>query len=119
MASVKFRLGIQSSTTSSDKLDFSVEKHTPVTTPYGALARTEVPHATQQVLSGTGNPDQIIYVKNLDTTNYVDVLNANGDIMSKVLPGLFVLLCVPASAGIEVQADTAAVNIEYGFWSMP
>jgi hypothetical protein len=119
MASVKFRLGIQSSTTTTDKLDFSVEKNTPVTTPYGALSRTEVPHTTPQVLSGTSNPDQMIYIKNLDTTNYVDVMNNAGEIMSKVLPGLFVLLCVPASAGIEVQADTAAVDIEYGFWSMP
>jgi len=119
MASVKFRLGIQSSTTSSDKLDFSVEKHTPVTTPYMSLARLDVLHTSAAVFQGTGNPDCMLYVKNLDSTNFIEVLNNANEVMSIVLPNMFVLIGVPATAGIKLQADTATCKVEAGFWSIP
>jgi hypothetical protein len=119
MASVRYRLGIFSATTTTDRMDFSVEKTVTVVPPYGALARTEVPDSAPQILSGINNPDQMVYIKNLDTINHVDVMNAAGEIMSRVFPQMFVLLSVPAAAGIEVQADTDPVTIEYGFWSLP
>ena len=118
MGSVRFKLGIQSSNTVSDKLDFSVEKVLSVIKPYGSLARAEVGHATATTFFSTGNPDSMLYVKNLDTTNFINVTNSADEIVSKVPPGMFVLIGVPATAGVKMQADTAAVEIEYGYWSL-
>jgi hypothetical protein len=119
MANVKFRLNITSSTTVSDRLEFSVEKALTVTKPYGALARLDVLHNAATTIQGTGNPDCMVYVKNLDPTNFIEVSNDAGEIVSKVVPNMFVLIGVPASAGIKFQADTATCEVEYGFWSIP
>ena len=119
MANVRFRLNILSSTTVSDRLDFSVEKALTVTKPFGALSRLDVAHTVASTIQGTGNPDCMLYVKNLDPTNFVNVSNDAGEIVSKVVPNMFVLIGVPASAGIKFQADTATCEVEYGFWSIP
>jgi len=119
MANVKFRLNILSSTTGSDRLDFSVEKALTVTKPYGALARLDVLHTAASVIQETSKPDCMLYVKNLDPTNFIEVSNDAGEIMSKVVPNMFVLIGVPSAAGIKFQADTATCEVEYGFWSTP
>lgn len=119
MANVRFRLNIISSTTGSDRLDFSVEKALTVTKPYAALARLDVAHTTATTIVGTGNKDCMLYVKNLDPTNFIEVSNGAGEIMTKVVPNMFVLIGVPATAGIKLQADTAACEVECGYWSIP
>jgi hypothetical protein len=119
MANVKFRLNILSSTTISDRLDFSVEKALTVTKPYGALGRFDVLHNAATTIQGTSNPDGMMYVKNLDPTNFIKVTNNAGEIVSKVVPNMFVLIGVPASAGIKLQADTATCEVEFGYWSIP
>ena len=119
MANVKFRLNITSSTTVSDRLDFSVEKALEVTKPYGALARLNVLHTAASVIQATGNPDCMVYVKNLDPTNFIRVTNDAGATVAKVVPNMFVLIGVPASAGIKFQANVATCEVEYGFWSIP
>jgi hypothetical protein len=119
MSNVRFRLSILSSTTSTDRLDFSVEKALTVTKPFGALSRLDVLHTAATIVYGTTSPDIMLYVKNLDPTNFIEVSNDAGEIVSKVVPNMFVLIGVPASAGIKFQADTATCEVEYGFWSIP
>lgn len=54
-----------------------------------------------------------VYIKNTDLTNFLVLKNDAGDIWGRLLPGEFNIISVAEVAGLEVQADTAAVVIDY------
>ena len=60
-----------------------------------------------------------VWIKNTDATNYVSLENDAGNIWGRLLPGEFNVFSVAPSVGLEVQANTAAVIVEYALFQAP
>ena len=118
MASVRFRINIKSSTTSSDLLDFTIERDTLVVPPFKALSRETAVAATPLVILPNTNARCMFYFKNLDVTNYVDVTNTAGHVLSRVSPGAFCLLSVKEAVGVSFLANVGNCLTEYGYWTV-
>ena len=117
-SSVKFKLAIESSSVGTDRLDFLVQQNPLVQAPNVNLARTSAPTApSSTVILGATHVHAIVYVKNLDTTNKMYVENTAGHVVAEIGKGNFALLEIPANSGLEFVADTAPVEVEYGYWS--
>tara|TARA_R110002012_G_scaffold65776_1_gene172496 strand:+ start:367 stop:741 length:375 start_codon:yes stop_codon:yes gene_type:complete len=88
---------------------------------------TNVSSATISV--ATGSASQLIassvakvtyvWIKNLDTANFVSLENDAGNIWGRLMPGEFNVFSVAPSVGLEVQADTAAVQVVYALFQAP
>lgn len=118
MATVKFRLGISSSTVGPDKLDFAVEKSVSVTEPLLNMAKVSVATESDTVILGTSNVQSYVYIRNTDATNFVTIKNNADDTLAIIRPGEFALFPLAASAGLELIADTDACICEYGHWAV-
>ena len=120
MATVKFRLGISSSTVGPDKLDFAVEKSVSVTEPLLNMAKVSVATGSDTVILGTGNVQSYVYIRNTDATNFVTIKNGTdaGTTLAIIRPGEFALFPLAASSGLELIADTDACVCEYGHWAV-
>ena len=57
-----------------------------------------------------------VYLKNTDTTNFVLVRRDNGNNMMKLHAGEFAFFPLADGIGLEMQADTDTVKVEYGFF---
>lgn len=57
----------------------------------------------------------LLYVKNNDSTNYVDILTAaSGTAFARIMPGEFMLLrLAPGITAPAAQAHTATVSVQY------
>jgi hypothetical protein len=60
-----------------------------------------------------------VYIKNLDTTNFVALYTDDANLWGKILPGEFAFFPVAPGAGFEVKADTAACVVEYALFEQP
>ena len=58
-----------------------------------------------------------VYIKNTDGTNFVKVLTAGGTAFGVLNPDEFMFFPLWPDTGFELQADTAACVVEYGYWS--
>lgn len=119
MAAVRFKLNIQSSTVTTDKLDFMVDKNVTVALPYGGVNRMSIATATATLLTGATHAQSMLYVRNLDPTNFVELSETGGTVLAKISAGLFCLIPVAANSVPELQADTAACTVEVGIWALP
>ncbi len=76
--------------------------------------------ATQIIPAVGASTDWVyLYIKNTDTTNFINLKTDAGTVFGKLLPGEFNLISVAVVAGIELQADTAACVIEYAKFPAP
>jgi subtilase family serine protease len=119
MATLSTTLSVSTSDATSDSLKLTVSDSLTVTVPSVNIARISVLHtgATQILDSSVATSNTYVYMKNLDTTNFVELKTDAGNAYAVLLPGEAVLLNVKASTGIEVQADTATCQIDYGYWT--
>ncbi len=59
------------------------------------------------------------YIKNTDTTNFLVLKNDAGQVWGRLLPGQFSMISVAEVAGLEIQADTAPVTVDYAVFVSP
>ena len=57
-----------------------------------------------------------VYLKNTDAANFVLVRRDNGNNMMKLHAGEFTFFPLADGIGLEMQADTDTVKVEYGFF---
>lgn len=72
-----------------------------------------------QLIANTIAKVTYVWIKNTDITNYVLLKNDAGNIWGRLLPGEFNIFSVAPSVGLEVQANTAAVIVEYALFQAP
>ena len=58
-----------------------------------------------------------MYLKNIDTTNYIDVRTDGATGFLRLAAGEFAFFPLMGSTGLECQANTAACILEYGYWT--
>ena len=57
-----------------------------------------------------------VYLKNTDDANFVLVRRDNGSNFMKLHAGVFAFFTLADGIGLEMQADTDTVKVEYGFF---
>tara|TARA_R100000808_G_C2139513_1_gene147411 strand:+ start:1249 stop:1623 length:375 start_codon:yes stop_codon:yes gene_type:complete len=57
-----------------------------------------------------------VFLQNTDSTNFVLVRRDNGSNMMKLHAGEFAYFTLADGIGLEMQADTDTVKVQYGFW---
>lgn len=75
--------------------------------------------AGTQIVAKTVTETVYCYIKNLDTTNFVELLNDDAQDWGKLLPGEFAFFPIKGGTGFEVVANTAACVIEYALFQQP
>jgi hypothetical protein len=58
-----------------------------------------------------------MYLKNMDATNVITVKTDGAVAFLDLSPGEFAFLPLKGAVGMEVQANTAACILEYGYWT--
>ena len=119
MATLTPTLTLVSTDATSDALSLTVTDSLTITNPSTNMARAAVLHTGETVLLAGSDQatDAYFYIKNLDTANFVQVKSDAGAIFSRLRAGEFLFVNVKEAVGIEVQADTATCEVEYGYWT--
>jgi len=120
MASLVTTISLNTTDATSDSLKITNAKTLTTTIPAINIARLEVATgAATNILTTSNTSVTYVYLKNTDTTaaNTLDVMNDAGNSFATLGAGESMFLPVKASTGLEVQADTAAITIEYGYWT--
>lgn len=112
-------ISLTSNDATGDALVLSQAKALTVSEPVSGISRISVAHtAATNILTSAGNTDDTyVYLKNTDATNFVEVMDDAGNVLIQLNPGESNFITVQGSIGLEVQADTAACVVEYGFWT--
>tara|TARA_R100000951_G_scaffold12825_4_gene10267 strand:- start:1603 stop:1962 length:360 start_codon:yes stop_codon:yes gene_type:complete len=117
MATLTTKLTLSSTDTLSDPLNLTCSDSLSVTNPT-ELSRVSV--ATDAVTNLRTTSDSSItyvYLKNMDTTNIIVVKNDAGNNFLDLGPEEFSFFPLKGAIGLEVQADTSACILEYGYWT--
>ena len=118
MATLISKLTLSSTNATSDTLNITVTGTLSVGEPSVSLSRISV--ATDAATNLRSTSDSSItycYLKNMDTTNVITAKTDGGVAFLDLSPGEFAFIPVKGGVGIEVQADTAACILEYGYWT--
>ena len=122
MATLTPTLTLTSTDASSDELNITVTDSLTTTNPAINIARASVLHTAETELlsaaAAVAAVDEVyFYVKNMDSTNFVEVKNAAGSAtFAKLRAGEFMFLPLKEAIGLEVQAHTATYDVEYAYW---
>lgn len=119
MATLTATLKLGSNDATSDILSIKADDSLTVEAPIAGPSRTtvETASATNILTSAVNTSKAYVYVKNLDATNFVELKTDAGDVLIELGPGEFSFFPVQGGVGLEAQADTAACEIEYGYWT--
>lgn len=120
MATLTAKLTLTNPTSATDALNFSVSKVNVVGEPAINLARISISHSSAtEILTTSQALRTYVYIKNTDGTNYVKVSTAGDTTFGVLNPGEFMFFPLWPDTGFELQADTAACVVEYGYWTKP
>jgi hypothetical protein len=118
MATLTTKLTLTSSNATSDSLNLSVTDTLTTTNPQINVARISCPHdSVTQVLTTDQSAITYVYLKNTDSTNIITVKTDGAVSFSDLGPGEFIFFPLKGAVGVEVQANTAACIMEYGYWT--
>jgi len=118
MATLTAKLTLTSSNATSDALNLTVTDNLTTTNPQINVARISCPHdSVTQVLTTSQSAITYVYLKNTDSTNIIVVKTDGAVAFSDLGPGEFIFFPLKGAVGVEVQADTAACIMEYGYWT--
>ena len=81
-----------------------------------ATGRIDVAHDGDATVMAAPGYGRMIYVKNLDDTNFVkiyDGASSGADLIGILEPGQFLMTIIRGTGTTTARADTAAVTIEY------
>ena len=76
----------------------------------------EMSTGTNQLIVAAVDKTSFVFMKNTDTTNFLVLKNDAGNIWGRLLPGQWSFFPVANLVGLEVQADTATVTIQYAIF---
>lgn len=118
MATLNVSFNISSTDATSDTLGLNPSLAITVTNPVANTLRTSVLHTAPTVIvASSAASDTFVCLRNLDSTNFVTLYNDAGDAFGVLEPSEFAFYPVKNGVGLEVQADTAACVVEYGYWT--
>ena len=118
MATLTTRLTLSSNSSATDRLNVTVVDTPEITNPSVNIARQSIAtDSAFNVLTTSNSSITYVYLKNLDKTNFITVKDDAGNNFLDLSPGEFTFLPVKGGVGLEVQADTAACILEYGYWT--
>ena len=118
MATLISKLTLSSTNATTDTLNVTVTGTLSVGEPSVSLSRISV--ATDAATNLRSTSDASItycYLKNMDATNIITVKTDGAVAFLDLSPGEFAFLPVKGAVGLEVQANTAACILEYGYWT--
>jgi hypothetical protein len=81
-----------------------------------ASGRIDVPTGSDATIMAAPGYGRLIYVKNMDDTNYVTVYDGastDNDIIGVLEPGEFLFTIIRGTGTTTARANTAAVTVEY------
>lgn len=121
MATLNATLTLTSTSTSSSALNLNASKNITVDVDLVNTGRISVPTGSDTtILSRTVTDNKYVYLKNLDPVNFITVKDDNlvspNDFM-ELKAGEFAFFVVKGTIGLNLEADTAACVVEYGFWN--
>ena len=116
MATLITKLTLTSATASSDPLNLTLTDTLITTIPHQGLTRVAITTADDQEIVSTASGIYYVYVKNLDTTNFVILQTVASVQWGRLSAGEFAFFAVNDSVGLELRADTATCNVEYAYW---
>ena len=121
MATLTANLSLSSTTTPSNRLSISANNSLTTANPAVDLAKISIGTGSDTTLLTTSeqSADTYIYIKNTDSTNFVDVKDgaSTPNDIAELGAGEYLFLPLKAASGIKLQADTAACVVEYGYWT--
>ena len=118
MATIKIKVGVESSNVGADKLSFLLSKDITVTQPFQNITQVTADFAAPTVLLGVTNVQSYMFFRNIDSTNFIEIKDNAGNVLSTLRPLEYCLFPVDAAIGVEAQADTAACILEYAYWAV-
>jgi len=121
MATLNATLTLTSTSTSTAALNLNTSKTLTVDVDLVNTGRISVATGSDTaILNRTVTDNKYVYLKNLDPTNFITVKDddATGvnDFM-ELKAGEFAFFVVKGGIGLNLEADTAACVVEYGFWN--
>ena len=81
-----------------------------------ATGRIDVATGSDATIMAAPGSGRVIYVKNLDDTNFVKVYDGastDNDLIGILRPGEFLLTIIRGTGTTTARADTASVTVEY------
>ena len=118
MATLTPTLTLSSSDATADALSITVTDTLTTTNPAVNIARASVLHTGETVLIASSvSAVNYVYLKNIDTTNFINIKTDAGVTIMKLSAGEFAFFPLNGSTGIEAQADTATCVLEYAYFS--
>jgi len=120
MATITPKLTITSSNAMTDVLSIALSDVLTVTDPV-EISKVNITTGAGSVGRNTLVPSSdsntyYVFLKNTDATNFVLVRRDNGSNFMKLHAGEFAFFTLADSIGLECQADTDTVKIEYGLF---
>jgi hypothetical protein len=118
MATLINKLTLTSNDAVSDAINITLSDILTVTDPIEMGKRnvtTAVAGGGEFVAAADSNT-YYVYLKNLDTTNFVYVQDAAAATFGKLFPGEFMWFTLAPSEGMELRADTDTVKVQYGLF---
>ena len=120
MATLTPTLTLTSTDATSDALSITVTDTLTTQEPSINVARISISQSSAtEILTTAQALRTYVYIKNTDGTNFVKVLTAGGTTFGVLNPGEFMFFPLWPDTGFELQADTAACIVEYGYWTKP
>ena len=117
MATLKTTLTLSSNDAMSDVLSITVTDRLTVGNPTELSRKSIATDAATNLRTTSDSSITYVYLKNMDTTNIIVVKTDGGVAFADLNPGEFAFLPLKGAVGLEVQADTAACVLEYGYWT--
>jgi len=119
MATLKPTLTLISSDATTDALSITLTDTLTVGEPNISMARASVTTgAATELLANSVAVRCFVYIKNMDTSNAVNVRMVDDSVFCELDGGEFMFYPCKASTGVEVIALTSTTEIEYGFWKV-
>ena len=120
MATLTAKLILTSANATTDSLNLSVSDVLTTQEPSINVARISISQSSAtEILTTAQALRTYVYIKNTDATNFVKVLTAGGTAFGVLNPDEFMFFPLWPDTGFELQADTAACVVEYGYWTKP
>ena len=119
MATLTPTLTLSSADATADSLSITVTDTLTTTNPAVNIARAAVLHSgVTTLIASSVSAINYVYLKNIDTTNYIDIRTDAATAFARLSPGEFAFLPLYNAQAITAEAQGGACVVEYGYWSI-
>jgi hypothetical protein len=117
MGTLTTKLTLNSTNALSDSTNVSITDTLTIADPTELSRKSIATDSATNIRTTSDSSITYVYLKNMDTTNIIVVKTDGGVAFADLNPGEFAFLPLKGAVGLEVQADTAACVLEYGYWT--